>query len=95
MCNQQSTTADPRSRRRRQILRAFQETIRALVFVRAEIKAYTITGRVRMQSRDPLVIACASHDAGFKREGEETHEIRRRIHIVRIAVNVEGIVAGG
>ena len=95
MCDQQSTTADPRSRRRCQILHAFQETIRSLVFAHADVKAYTIAGRVRMQSWDPLVIVCASRDAVFKREGEESHEIDRRIYIVCIPVNVEGIVAGG
>ena len=48
-----------------------------------------------MQSRDPLVIACASHDAVLKRKGEEAHEVRRRIDIIRVAVDVEGVVACG
>ena len=48
-----------------------------------------------MQSRDPLIIVCASRDAVFKCEGKEGHEIHRRLYIVCIAVDVEGIVAGG
>lgn len=46
-----------------------------------------------MQSRDPLVIACASHDAVFKGKGEEAQEVRRPIDVVCIAVDVEGVVA--
>lgn len=46
-----------------------------------------------MQGRNPLVIACASHDAVFKGKGEEAHKVRRPIDVVCIAVDVEGVVA--
>lgn len=52
-----------------------------------------------MQSRDPLVVTRAAHDAVFEREGDERHEIHRgglpRVHVVGAAVDVEGIVGGG
>lgn len=97
--NQQSTTAFPRFRRRGQILPPLQETVWRLVFAPVVVKAHAVTGRVRMQGRDPLVVTRAAHDAVFEREGEETHKIHRRglrrVHIVCVAVDVEGIVACG
>ena len=52
-----------------------------------------------MQSRDPLVITRAAHNAVFKRERDKRHEIHRgfgsRVHVVGAAVDVEGIVGGG
>ncbi len=48
-----------------------------------------------MQARDPLVVARARDDAVFKGEGDEGEEIDGRVHVVCVAVDVEGVVAGG
>ncbi len=48
-----------------------------------------------MQARDPLVVARARDDAVFKGEGDEGEKIDGGVHVVGVAVDVEGVVAGG